>query len=183
MTSTDQLKYRGRYIGGRAVDLGLGCFAKCPLSEFLGAICEYSPPNKGFHEQPVSNDYTSIYIYFRGTFHETPHKKGWCYEDNNNGSFEYIFIACLRRGTIYILYNSLYARGCPRCVTLRDIYINMTALVTLLLYNVLPINWYTGNVAIKCHSKCMGDNRDPTGVLHQEISSLPVSIASNTRCF
>ena len=52
-----------------------------------------------------------------------------------------------------------------------------------LLYNVLPINRYTGNVTIKCHSKSMGDNKDPTGVLHQEISSLPVSIASDTRCF
>ena len=52
-----------------------------------------------------------------------------------------------------------------------------------LMYNVLPINWYIGNITIKCHSESMGDNRDPTGVLHQEISSLPVSIASDTRCF
>ena len=52
-----------------------------------------------------------------------------------------------------------------------------------LLYNVLPINRYIGNITIKHHSKSMGDNRDPTGVLHQEISSLPVSIASDTRCF
>ena len=52
-----------------------------------------------------------------------------------------------------------------------------------MLYNVLPINWYTGNITIKCHSESMGDNRDPTGVLQQEISSLPVSIASDTRCF
>ena len=51
------------------------------------------------------------------------------------------------------------------------------------LHNVLPINRYTGNITIKCHSKSMGDNRDPTGVLHQEISSLPVIIASDTRCF
>ena len=54
---------------------------------------------------------------------------------------------------------------------------------TILLYKVLPINWYIGNITIKCHSGSMGDNRDPTGVLHQEISSLPVSIASDTRCF
>ena len=52
-----------------------------------------------------------------------------------------------------------------------------------MLYNVLLINWYIGNITIKCHSKSMGDNRDPTVVLHQEISSLPVSIASDTRCF
>ena len=38
----------------------------------------------------------------------------------------------------------------------------------ILLYNVLPINQYTGNVTIKCHSKSMGDNRDPTGVLQQK---------------
>ena len=48
---------------------------------------------------------------------------------------------------------------------------------------VLLINQYIGDITIKCHSKSMGDNRDPTGVLHQEISSLPVSIASDTRCF
>ena len=53
----------------------------------------------------------------------------------------------------------------------------------LLLYNVLLINRYIGNITIKCHSKSMGDNRDPTVVLHQEIYSLPVSIASDTRCF
>ena len=53
----------------------------------------------------------------------------------------------------------------------------------LMLYNVLPINWYIGNITIKHHSKSMGDNRDPTEVLHQEISSLPVSITSDTRCF
>ena len=53
----------------------------------------------------------------------------------------------------------------------------------LVLYNVLLINWYIGNITIKCHSKSMGDNRDPTVVLHQEISTLPVSIASDTRCF
>ena len=52
-----------------------------------------------------------------------------------------------------------------------------------MLYNVLPINQYIGNITIKHHSGSMGDNRDPTGVLHQEISSLPVSIASDTRCF
>ena len=50
-----------------------------------------------------------------------------------------------------------------------------------MLYNVLPINQYTGNITIKCHSKSMGDNRDPTVVLHQEISTLHVSIAPDTR--
>ena len=53
----------------------------------------------------------------------------------------------------------------------------------MVLFNVLLINWYTGNITIKCHSQSTGDNRDPTRVLHQEISSLPVSIASDTRCF
>ena len=42
---------------------------------------------------------------------------------------------------------------------------------------------YIGNITIKCHNKSMGDNRDPIVVLHQEISTLPVSIASHTRCF
>ena len=58
-----------------------------------------------------------------------------------------------------------------------------TTVTEVMLCNVLPINWYIGNITIKCHSKSMGDNRDPTVVLHQEISSLPVSIASDTRCF
>ena len=53
----------------------------------------------------------------------------------------------------------------------------------VLLYNVLLINQYIGNITIKHHSKNMGDNRDPTVILHQEISSLPVSIASDTGCF
>ena len=53
----------------------------------------------------------------------------------------------------------------------------------IMLYNVLPINRYIGNITIKHHSKSMGNNRDPTGVLHQAISSLLVSIASDTRCF
>ena len=51
------------------------------------------------------------------------------------------------------------------------------------MYNVLLINWYIGNITIKCHNKSMGDNRDPTVILHQEIFTLPVSIASDTRCF
>ena len=50
-------------------------------------------------------------------------------------------------------------------------------------YNVLPINQYIGNITIKCHNKSMSDNRDPVMVLHQEISTLPVSIASDTRYF
>ena len=54
----------------------------------------------------------------------------------------------------------------------------------LMLYNILvPINHYTGNITTKCHSRNMSDNRDLTGVLHQKISSLPVSIASDTRNF
>ena len=52
-----------------------------------------------------------------------------------------------------------------------------------MLYNVLSINWYTGNITTKCHGGSMGNNRDLTEVLHQKISSLPVSIASDTRCF
>ena len=52
-----------------------------------------------------------------------------------------------------------------------------------MLYNILPINQYIGNITIKCHNKSMSDNRDPTVVLHQDISTLPVSIASDTRCF
>ena len=52
-----------------------------------------------------------------------------------------------------------------------------------MLYNVQLINQYIGNITSKCHSGSMGDNRDPTGVLHQEISPLPVSMASDTRCF
>ena len=53
----------------------------------------------------------------------------------------------------------------------------------LLLYNILPINWYIGNITIKCHNKSMSNNRDPVMVLQQEISTLPVSIASDTRYF
>ena len=53
----------------------------------------------------------------------------------------------------------------------------------MLLYNVLSINQYIGNITTKCHSGSMGDNRDLTRVWHQKISSLPVSIASDTRCF
>ena len=53
----------------------------------------------------------------------------------------------------------------------------------LLLYNILPINWYTGNITTKCHSESMGDNTYSCLVLHQKISSLPVSITSDTRCF
>ena len=53
-----------------------------------------------------------------------------------------------------------------------------------MLYNVLlPINCYTGNITIKHHSKSMSDNRDLTEIFHQEISSLPVSIASGSRYF
>ena len=52
-----------------------------------------------------------------------------------------------------------------------------------MLYNVLPINQYIGNITIKCHNNSMSDNRDPTVALHQEIPTLPVSVASDTRCF
>ena len=52
-----------------------------------------------------------------------------------------------------------------------------------LLYNILPINGIFGIITTKCHSESMDDNRDSTVLLHQEISSLPVSIASDTRCF
>ena len=52
-----------------------------------------------------------------------------------------------------------------------------------MLYNVLPINWYIGNITIKWYNESMSDNRDPTVVLHQEIYTLPVSVASDTRCF
>ena len=59
----------------------------------------------------------------------------------------------------------------------------MTWGMGLILYNVLLINWHIGNINTQCHSRSMGNNRDLTGVLHQKISSLPVSIASDTRCF
>ena len=69
------------------------------------------------------------------------------------------------------------------CTVIKN-FINISTVSRyILLYNVLPINRYTGNITIKCHSRSMGDNRDPTVVLHQEISSLPVNIASDTRCF
>ena len=40
---------------------------------------------------------------------------------------------------------------------------------TLLLYNVLPINRYIGNITTKWYNESISDNRDPTVVLHQEI--------------
>ena len=52
-----------------------------------------------------------------------------------------------------------------------------------MLYNVLPINRYIGNITTKCHNESMSGNRDTTVALHQEISTLPVSVASDTRCF
>ena len=48
---------------------------------------------------------------------------------------------------------------------------------------LLPINHYTGNITTKCHSKSMSDNRDLTETFHQKVSSLPVSIASDSRYF
>ena len=53
-----------------------------------------------------------------------------------------------------------------------------------MLYNILfPINHYTGNSTAKCHSENISDNRDLTEVFHQKVSSLPVSIASDSRYF
>ena len=53
-----------------------------------------------------------------------------------------------------------------------------------MLYNILlPINCYTGKITTKCHSKSMSDNRDLTETFHQKVSSLPVSIASDSRYF
>ena len=53
-----------------------------------------------------------------------------------------------------------------------------------MLYNVLlPINCYSGNITTKHHSQSTSDNRDLTGTFHQKISSLPVSIASDSRYF
>ena len=53
-----------------------------------------------------------------------------------------------------------------------------------MLYNVLlPINCYTSNITTKCHSKSMSGNRNLTGTFDQKISSLPVSIASDSRYF
>ena len=54
----------------------------------------------------------------------------------------------------------------------------------LLLYNILlPINCYTGNITTKCYGKSMSDNRDLTETFHQKVSSLPISIASDSRYF
>ena len=55
---------------------------------------------------------------------------------------------------------------------------------TGMLYNILlPINCCTGNITTECHSKGMSDNRDLTETFHQKFSSLPVSIASDSRYF
>ena len=60
----------------------------------------------------------------------------------------------------------------------------MHAVKTKVLYNfLLPINCHTGNITTKCHNKSMSDNRDLTETFHQKISSLPVSIASDSRYF
>ena len=55
--------------------------------------------------------------------------------------------------------------------------------ISILLYNILLINQYTGNITTKHHSGSMGDNTYSCLVLHQKIYSLPVSMASDTRCF
>ena len=53
-----------------------------------------------------------------------------------------------------------------------------------MLYNILlPINCYIGNNTTKHHSGSMSDSRDLTGVYHQEVSSLPMVIASDSRHF
>ena len=43
------------------------------------------------------------------------------YEDNFNGSFESIFIACLWMG-LYTAYTLSYIHNHPRDVALRDVY-------------------------------------------------------------
>ena len=48
---------------------------------------------------------------------------------------------------------------------------------------LLLINCYTSNITTKCYSKSTSDNRVLTGTFHQKISSLPVSIASDSRYF
>ena len=53
-----------------------------------------------------------------------------------------------------------------------------------MLYNILLlINCYTGNITTKCHSESMSVNRDLTETFHQKVSSLPVSIESDSRYF
>ena len=53
-----------------------------------------------------------------------------------------------------------------------------------MLYNILLlINHYTGNSTTKHHHKSISDNRDLTGVFHQKVASLSVSIASDSRYF
>ena len=71
-------------------------------------------------------------------------------------------------------YLTLYL-VCTECI---DKYV-----CTVMLYNILLINWYMGNITTKCHSGSMDDNTCSCKVLHQKIYSLPVSIASDTRCF
>ena len=82
------------------------------------------------------------------------------------------------------------ARLCPHPTTVRKMrtFLKVEGKMgpipqTHLLYNILSINWYMGNITTECHSKSMGDNTYSCLVLHQKISSLPVSIASDTRCF
>ena len=53
-----------------------------------------------------------------------------------------------------------------------------------MLYNILLlINHYTGNITTECHSESMSDNIDLTETFHQKVSSLPVSIASDSKYF
>ena len=53
----------------------------------------------------------------------------------------------------------------------------------MLCNTLLLINCYTGNITTKCHNESMSDNRDLTGTSHQKVSSLPASIASDSRYF
>ena len=60
----------------------------------------------------------------------------------------------------------------------------MKKYILVLLCNILLlINRYTGNISTKCHSESRSDNRDLTEAFHQKVSSLPVSIASDSRYF
>ena len=91
---------------------------------------------------------------------------------------------------VTVLYKNIFRYQLPITVAYIVILFSMFHLHVIhstkdgiMLYNILLINQYIGNITTKCHSKSMGDNRDPTLLLHQEISSLPVSILPDTRCF
>ena len=78
----------------------------------------------------------------------------------------------------------LTAWGIPSIIF--SINIQVLVLIVLSIYFCiifLPINCYTGNSTTKCHTRSMSDNRDLTGVFHQKISLVLVSIASDSRSF